>query len=213
MRISYTSGSGLDASDVGRLVSPGELLEGGSNDAQREKVRPEKSMNSLPKGHWGNKTPKPRVQPHDYSGVSVGRVFRKVDALQDAQEHVDTTLSKSLLDLLPSHVNNTNSAIRTAIRSADGEIFYSFDNKGKSPGQKGREVDLGGLVEQAEKKFMSEQTERIVKGEYEVIDGEGETTILPGKKAKKGSPKQRAVKTEASVVASKLEDDDGFELV
>jgi hypothetical protein len=98
------------------------------------------------------------------------------------------------------------------MRASDDGIFYSFDNKGKSPEQNGRPVDLGGLVEQAEKKFLAEQTEKIVKGEYEVIDGQGEITVL-GKKGKKGSPKQRAVMTETSIVATKLDDDDDFELV
>lgn len=56
---------------------------------------------------------------------------------------------------------------------------------------------------------MSEQTEKIVRGEYEVLDGEGETTSL--KKGKK-SPKQKAVKNEPALLKD-AEDDDGFELV
>jgi hypothetical protein len=126
-------------------------------------------------------------------------------------------LSKSLLELLPTHVNNTNSAIQTAIRAsaADSDILYSFDNKGPSPGSKGRSVDLGGLVELAEKKWDSKQTERMVKVEYEVLDEQGETTVLSKGKGKKGSPKTKAVKNMASAVTNVngVEEDDGFMLI
>jgi hypothetical protein len=87
-------------------------------------------------------------------------------------------------------------------------VLYSFDSV-KSPGEKGRKVDLGGLVEQAEKKFLNQQTERMVKESYEVLDVEGESVVLTGGKKKKGSPKTKAVKFEAKSV----DEDDGFELV
>jgi hypothetical protein len=67
------------------------------------------------------------------------------------------------------------------------------------------------LVEKAEKRFQSEQTDRIVKGEYEVLDTNGETTGLAGGKGKgKKSPKQRA-----NIVAKseRMEEDEGFELI
>jgi len=86
--------------------------------------------------------------------------------------------------------------------------LYSFDNKGKSPGVKGREVDLGGLVELAEKKWAAEQTDRILKGEYEVIDSSGESVVV-GKKGKK-SPKSRAKEME---IKNAGDDDEGFELI
>ena len=92
---------------------------------------------------------------------------------------------------------------------SDSEVLYSFDNKGPSPGDKGRTVDLGGLVELAEQKWVSEQTERIVKGEYEVLDNAGETTVI-SKGKKRGSPKQKAT---PAVVKSVAEEDDGFELI
>jgi hypothetical protein len=127
-------------------------------------------------------------------------------------------LSKSLLELLPTHVNNTNSAIQTAIRAssaADSDILYSFDNKGPSPGSNGRSVDLGGLVELAEKKWDSKQTERMVKVEYEVLDEQGETTVLSKSKGKKGSPRTKAVKNMASAMTNVdgVEEDDGFMLI
>lgn len=90
--------------------------------------------------------------------------MRKVDAQLEAQSNSRSDLSRSLLDLLPQHNQKSSSSIQTAIRaSGDEGILYSFDSKGKSPGQKGREVDLGGLVEMAEQKFLNEQTERMIK--------------------------------------------------
>ena len=141
-------------------------------------------------------------------------MVRKVDALADADDHTTSPLSKSLLELLPQHANNTNTAIQTAIHEKDEGVLYSYDSKISSPTEKGRAVGLDSLVEQAEKKWIAEQTDRIVKGEYEVLDAEGETTVIAGKKGKKGSPKQRAIKTMPAVVKDiSVEEDDGFELV
>jgi len=131
----------------------------------------------------------------------------------ESNDHTTSPLSNSLLELLPQHVNNTNSAIQTLIRTSssasEADILYSFDNKGPSPGGNGRNVDLGGLVELAEKKWVSEQTERIVKGEYEVLDNKGEKTVI-SKGKKKGSPKQQATPV---VVKSVADEDDGYELI
>ena len=191
-----------------------EEIKTGGNERQLEKVRPQKQWSTVAKTH-ANLTPKiSATHTHGYgvtSAVSTGRVFRKMDATMEAND--TSPLSRSLLELLPTHINNTDSPIQIAIRASDSDIFYSFDDKSKSPGQNGRPVDLGGLVEEAEAKFLAKQIDKIVKGEYEVIDGQGETTVLGSKKGKKGSPKQRAIKTETSLVATKLDDDDDFELV
>ena len=170
-----------------------------------------------------NKTPKVATVSINYAQEGVaGRLTRKVDAMIDAHDHTNSPLSKSLLDLLPQHVNNTNSSIQTALRrdrsSDDAAIsgpLYSYDTNRASPTSSGREVDLGGLVELAEKKWKSEQTDRVVKEEYEVLDNRGETTVLTGGKGKgkRGSPKQRAVKSDPAVVQNVVEEDDGFELV
>ena len=185
-----------------------------------EKVRPMKSYSqmyvspSLPptpiliqssshehKSH-ANKTPK---QYGNYSP----RTAAKVSAIVESNDHTASPLSKSLLELLPQHVNNTSPSISTLLRntSLDGDVLYSFDNKGPSPTEKGRKVDLGGLVELAEKKWVAEQTDRIVRGEYEVLDNDGEVAAV-GKSKKRNSPKQR-------LQAGKVEfvDDDGFELI
>jgi len=173
----------------------------------KDKVRPMKQFSSahLHKSH-ANKNPKPS------GNGGFTRAGHKVSAVVEANDHISSPLSKSLLELLPQHVNNTNSPIQTLIRTnstTDDEILYSFDNKGPSPGNNGRTVDLGGLVDLAEQKWASEQTERIVKGEYEVLNNEGEKTVLT-KGKKRGSPKQRAT---PMVVKSVVDEDDGFELI
>lgn len=77
-----------------------------------------------------------------------------------------------------------------------------------SPTKKGRATGLGGLVEKAEERFLDEQTERMVKEDYEVLDVEGESVVLKAEKKRKGSPKQHAAKTD-----TQLAEEDGFELI
>ncbi|KAF8851509.1 hypothetical protein BDZ45DRAFT_750619 [Acephala macrosclerotiorum] len=175
------------------------------SEAQRAKVRPMKQW-SLPSKSHANKVPKP------HGHYDQARQLHKADALVDANDHTTSVLSKSLLELLPQHANNTNSPIQTAVRDAD--ILYSFDNKGPSPSAAGRKVELGNLVEIAEQKWVAEQTEKIVKGEYEVLDNYGETTMLASKKKNK-SPKQKAtiLKSEPSTVKSLVDDGEDFELI
>jgi hypothetical protein len=139
-------------------------------------------------------------------------IVRKAGAVNEAK---DSPLSKSLLDLLPSHVNNVDTPVQTMIRENDAEVLYSYDTV-KSPGARGRELTLGGLVDMAEREWTSQQTERIVKGEYEVLDHEGESTVISsGKGNKRGSPKQKATKVEPAVPVIKkdIDEDDGFELI
>lgn len=179
-----------------------------SNEGQKMRIRPHKQwsqMSSEPKSH-ANKTPKPNGH---YDGRA--RLAHKASAVIDANDHTSSSLSRSLLELLPQHSNNTESAIQVALResavAADADILYSYDNKGPSPGDKGRKVDLGGLVDLAEQKWLNKKTEEIVKGEYEVLDNTGETVLLRGKGKK--SPKQKAAK-----VAPKAGlDDEDFELI
>lgn len=161
-----------------------------------------------------NKTPKPYGSFRQVvnSPRIDARQAKKVDAAIDAND-ITSAMSKSLVELLPTHVNNTQSAIQIALResAADAEILYSFDNKGPSPSSQGRNIDLGGLVDIAEQKWANEQTDRIVKGEYEVLDHEGE--VVPMRKSKK-SPKQKAVKITSVVLKSvEVEEDDGFQLI
>jgi hypothetical protein len=179
------------------------------SELPKAKVRPMKQWSQISSEHksHANKNPKPN------GNYTQSRAAHKVSAVVESNDHTTSPLSKSLLELLPQHANNTSSPIQTMIctssSASEAEILYSFDNKGPSPGDKGRKVDFGGLVELAEKKWVSEQTERIVKGEYEVLDNEGEKIVV-GKGKKKGSPKQRVptVVKDAEAI-----EDDGFELV
>ncbi|KAH8667362.1 hypothetical protein BGZ60DRAFT_528664 [Tricladium varicosporioides] len=181
------------------------------------KFRPQKQFSQnatgIKKSH-ANKNPKPSNTHCHFDSTDVvgtGRLGRKTDAMVDATEFASSPLSRSLLELLPQHVNNTQSPIQTAIRetNVDAGILYSFDSKGRSPVDKASSVALDGLVEQAEMKWQSEQIDKMVKGEYEVLDNEGRPTALNPKGKKRGSPKQKATKTEIKNV----EDDDGFELI
>jgi len=180
----------------------------GGSDSQKAKVRPQKQWSQIAaerKTH-ANVTPKPNACVH---GTSKVRVLRKVDAMIDVHDISSAPLSRSLLELLPQHVNNTSSSIQLALRESSGDagVLYSFDNK-VTPG---KAVDLGGLVELAEQKWKSEQTEKIVKGEYEVLDGEGEVMAFGGGKRGKGkSPKQKA---KMDVIINTVDDDEGFELI
>ncbi|RDW64062.1 hypothetical protein BP5796_10564 [Coleophoma crateriformis] len=184
----------------------GEYKSG--SEAQQAKIRPQKISNSDFKSHQ-NKTPKTTSINVSYAQDAVsGRLHRKVDAIVDAREHTGSPLSKSLFDLLPTHKNTTESAVNVVKDEwAVPGVLYSYDNNGASPNSNGRSVDLGCLVEQAEKKWKNEQTEKIVRGEYEVLDLEGESTVLPKAKGKK-SPKQKV-----QVVKDVVDDEDGFELI
>ncbi|KAL5331794.1 hypothetical protein ACEPPN_001332 [Leptodophora sp. 'Broadleaf-Isolate-01'] len=182
-----------------------------SNEGQKIKIRPHKQWSQMSSEHksHANKTPKPSG---NYDGRS--RLAHKASAVVDANDHTSSSLSRSLLELLPQHSNNTESAIQVALResaaAADADILYSFDNRGPSPGDKGRNVDLGGLVDLAEQKWINKKTEDIVKGEYEVLDNSGDTVLFKGKGKK--SPKQKAIKVEPVVPKAGLEDDD-YELI
>lgn len=70
----------------------------------------------------------------------------------------------------------------------DEAIFYTFDNN-SSPASS---LGLDGLVDKAERHFAERETERIVRAEYEVLDGEGERVRRRGKK-------ERAEEGEGSV--------------
>ena len=201
----------------------------GRDQALKEKVRPGKPLTYVSSQHaskgnanscshhieksHANKTPKPTLSAAPFDSVN-HRMVRKVDAAQiDANEHMSSPLSNSLLELLPQHANNTTTSVQTAIRDQESGVLYSYDNSGASPGVKGRAVGLDSLVEMAEKKWVLEQTEKMVKGEYEVLDAQGETTVLSTKKGKK-SPKQKAVKSMPAVVKNvEVEEDDEFELI
>lgn len=150
---------------------------------------------------------------YNHGPVSSSRIARKVDAYIEAADHASHPLSQSLLDLLPTHSNNTSPSIATAIMNAGDEgVLYSFDRR-DTPDNR---VDLGGLVDLAEQKWANEQTEKIIRGEYEVLDAEGET-ILQRQRGRK-SPRSKALSRTRAETKTKAEEvepleDDGFELI
>lgn len=184
------------------LNDPNGGLLGGS-EAQRAKVRPFKQKGSSQIWHHSPK--------YDYNGGL--RTGRLVDVKDDVR-HEAPALSNSLLDLLPQYNSTSYRSVQTANLArgeSDAGILYSYENKISSPGLNGRRVDLGNLVEIAEKKWVNEQTEKMIHGEYEVLDHDGETTVLSRGKGKK-SPRQRAAKTNSAKAEDVIEVD-GFELV
>ncbi|ESZ97987.1 hypothetical protein SBOR_1658 [Sclerotinia borealis F-4128] len=188
----------------------------------KEKYRPKKLRSQVLSsggadrhlhGH-SNITPKPFGSPSYYHGpASTSRIARRVDAHIEAAEDNSHPLSKSLLDLLPTHYNNTSPSIATAILNRGDEgVLYSFDRR-DTPDHR---VDLSGLVDIAEQKWVNEQTERIVRGEYEVLDAEGET-VLQKQRGRK-SPRSKALSRTRGDAKAKTQDvepleDDGFELI
>ncbi|RKF61356.1 hypothetical protein OnM2_043084 [Erysiphe neolycopersici] len=89
--------------------------------------------------------------------------------------------------------------------------LYSFDIKGPSPGVNGRNVELEKLVEMAEKKWEGKMTDKIVEGEYEVLDAEGENITLTKKGKKNMKLKSRPPQIQSCSEA--VDEDDGFELI
>lgn len=162
-----------------------------SSDYDRPTGISKKSRPAFQSTDWG-------YESHD----TKSRIHRKADHVTGPSSQA-APLSKSLLELAPHHTNNTNPPVRTRLEEG---FLYSFDNHGPSPLGKASSVALGGLVEKAEEKWINEQTERIVKGEYEVLDEQGE--VVKGRK--KGSPRHNPVKDKMKVV---VDGDDDFELV
>ncbi|RAL63273.1 hypothetical protein DID88_004350 [Monilinia fructigena] len=112
----------------------------------KEKVRPQKLWSQVGNTdrhlrNHSNTTPKPfGSSSYSHGPVSSSRIARKVDAHIEAADHASHPLSKSLLDILPTHYNNTSPSIATAIVNAGDEgVLYSFDSR-DTPDNR---VDLG----------------------------------------------------------------------
>jgi len=129
------------------------------------------------------------------------RVSRKQDVIREVTSPDSTSLTKSIVDLLPSTA--TNIPILTTPRD-EADILYSFDKKA-SPSDS---IGLGGLVEKAEQRFREKETVKLIKEEYEVLDEDGEGVVLREKSGKKTSPKVKA-----KVEKPLDNEDDDYELV
>ncbi|KAF5878212.1 uncharacterized protein Bfra_000377 [Botrytis fragariae] len=197
-------------------------LTDGPSDASakgKEKVRPQKLWSQVGSSdrHYRNSSnapSKPSGSPsYNHGLTSSSRIARKIGAHVEAADKTSNPLSRSLLDLLPTHYNNTSPSIATAIMNTGDEgVLYSFDRT-DTPSNR---VDLGGLVDLAEQRWVNEQTEKIVRGEYEVLDAEGET-VLQRQRGRK-SPRSKALSrtrgdSKAKTHKSEPLEDDGFELI
>jgi hypothetical protein len=93
------------------------------------------------------------------------RVSRHIDAVLESQDPKDASLSNpglSIPDIIPQEREETGSL---------------------EEDEEGREVELKKLVEEAEEKWESGRTEKIVQ-EYEILDRDGEKMKLSRKRAK-----------------------------
>jgi hypothetical protein len=125
-------------------------------------------LTDLNSGSKDHRNPKANyLGAEDISSVANRRYPQKVDALE-SNDLITNPLSKSLLSMLPQHINNTTPAISTR----EPDTLFSYDTRGPTPGQKASRVALEGLIEQAEQKWIAEQTEKIIRGEYEVLDAQ-----------------------------------------
>jgi len=170
---------------------------------QQNKVTPMKKLNQVNrpyrrKSHGNTHNLNLQLQSGNREQLGIfGRLTRKADVQFEIQNHTSILPSKSRLEY--------NTSVKTT--GTDGSMISTHDRSksSSSTASVGRAVDLGDLVEQAEKKWESIRTEWIVKDEYEVLDSEGETTVL---RVSKGKGKRRSTAAQDPV-----EDDDGFELI
>lgn len=151
-----------------------------------------------PKSHPNVSTKARGISHYNVPSANI-RVSRKQDALRELTSPDSKSLSRSLADLLPSTA--TSIPIRKH-DAPDADILYSFDKKA-SPSDK---VGLGGLIEKAEQRFKEKETVKLVRNEYEVLDGEGEKEVL-----RKGGRLER--ERGAVVAVGTLDDEDDYELI
>lgn len=140
--------------------------------------------------HSGNSLSK----HHYYNSHAFGRLTRKQDNILEVRS-AGPSLSQSLGDLVPTSPADSRNP------PADAGVLYSFD----APTAPRKSIGLDNLVEKAERDFLSRETDKIVRNEYEILDESGEVKAMTkGKgKGKKGSPRQRA-----QVVATNEDEDD-----
>ncbi|KFY79526.1 hypothetical protein V499_01501 [Pseudogymnoascus sp. VKM F-103] len=138
--------------------------------AQAEKWR--HTVQTIPT-HWTSTTsstalttptPRPQKQPR----ITRGPIPSRGTALAHAwMECADTSCSSTSGDLEAMY---DSVGLPPGVPVGDEAVFYTYDSEA-SPASS---VGLDGLVEKAERHFRERETERIVRAEYEVLDGEGE---------------------------------------
>jgi len=176
-----------------------EMITG--SEEQQAKTRPHKRWSEIHpqvKFHGNFSAGKNFKSTKQAWNLPQGRIARKQSAYDEISSG-ETTLSASMLGLLPS---TQTSSFKDHSASTDAGITYSFD---ATSGPK-KAVGLDALVDQAEQRFMSKETDKIVRNEYEILDVDGESVGM--KMGKKSSPKHKA-----AVVPEITAEDDDYELV
>lgn len=133
-----------------------------------------------------------------YNSHAFGRLTRKQDNILEVRS-AGPFLSQSLGDLIPT------SPAESRNPPADADVLYSFD----APTAPRKSIGLDSLVEKAERDFLSRETDKIVRNEYEILDESGEIKVMTKGKGKKGSPRQRA----KVVATNEDEDEDDWEQI
>lgn len=153
------------------------------SDAQRAKVRPQRLYDNNSHVHSHN-----IVKAKYVADVKPNYSRAKVDAMEELN---DPTISRSLIDLLPSPNHRRKPSV------SDG-FLYSFDRI-DTPG---KPLSLDVFV-----KTNTKETEKLVEKEYEILDYNGDA--LKGRKARRNLRGQNQGPSDESTIV----EDDGFELV
>ncbi|OBT74372.1 hypothetical protein VF21_06806 [Pseudogymnoascus sp. 05NY08] len=128
------------------------------------------STSTSPSAAISTPIPRPQKQPR----ITRGPIPSRGTAMAHAwMECADTSCSHPSADLEAMY---DSVGLPPGVPRGDEAIFYTFDNS--SPASS---LGLDGLVDKAEKHFKERETERIVRAEYEVLDGEGERVGRRGK--------------------------------
>ncbi|OBT86793.1 hypothetical protein VE02_04248 [Pseudogymnoascus sp. 03VT05] len=115
--------------------------------------------------------PRPQKQPR----ITRGPLPSRGTAMAHAwMECADTSCGTGEGDLEAMY---DSVGLPPGVPTGDEEVFYTYDSA-SSPASS---LGLDGLVDKAEKHFAERETERIVRAEYEVLDGEGEKLRRRGK--------------------------------
>lgn len=121
--------------------------------------------------------PAPRIEwTHPNKQISAARLARKQDMLEGTTSDEASSPNTSAASDYSDDTNPSPS-------SADADIAYSFDAaRGPTQGSQIFNVALARAVE----KFEERETVKLVRAEYDVLDGEGESlaTASPAGKAK-----------------------------
>ncbi|POS84059.1 hypothetical protein EPUL_004907 [Erysiphe pulchra] len=199
-------------SHLGRLGSSSNLprCSGGETGESKTEDIHIKSLSSKP---WNASVKNNKM-------AKVGWSASKLNGRPNTRNGIDIDDTDSFVPKLPHSLpqqtscyddqeHNTVPPATVELESPDP--LYSFDIKGPSPGINGRSVELEKLVEMAEKKWEGKMTDKIVEGEYEVLDVEGENITLTKKGKKNMKLKSRPPQIHGPSEA--VDEDDGFELI